>query len=262
MDLKLSGKVVLVTGGAKDIGAAMVQAFAVEGGKVAVIDRDQEAGVALGESLGAEVQFIAADLSEGQACRQAVEQTVAAFGGVDVLVNNAGFNDGLGLEASPEQFMSSVRSNLLHVYAMTHHALPYLRTGPGCIVNLGSKVAVTGQGHTSGYAAAKGAINALTREWAVALAPEGIRVNCVLPAECLTDQYERFFQSQANPDAVQKNIGKLVPLEQRLTTPEEIAHTVVFLASFCSSHTTGQLVFVDGGYTHLDRAVGHDPEKW
>ena len=126
----------------------------------------------MGESLGAEVQFIAADLSEGQACRQAVEQTVAAFGGVDVLVNNAGFNDGLGLEASPEQFMSSVRSNLLHVYAMTHHALPYLRTGPGCIVNLGSKVAVTGQGHTSGYAAAKGAINALTREWAVALAPE------------------------------------------------------------------------------------------
>jgi L-fucose dehydrogenase len=161
-----------------------------------------------------------------------VEQTVAAFGGVDVLVNNAGFNDGLGLEASPEQFMSSVRSNLLHVYAMTHHALPYLRTGPGCIVNLGSKVAVTGQGHTSGYAAAKGAINALTREWAVALAPEGIRVNCVLPAECLTDQYERFFQSQANPDAVQKNIGKLVPLEQRLTTPEEIAHTVVFLHPF------------------------------
>ena len=129
MDLELSGKVVLVTGGAKGIGAAMVQAFAVEGGKVAVIDRDQEAGVALGESLGAEVQFIAADLSEGQACRQAVEQTVAAFGGVDVLVNNAGFNDGLGLEASPEQFMSSVRSNLLHVYAMTHHALPYLRTG-------------------------------------------------------------------------------------------------------------------------------------
>ena len=155
----------------------------------------------MAESLGAEVQFITADLSEGQACRQAVEQTVAAFGGVDVLVNNAGFNDGLGLEASPEQFMSSVRSNLLHVYAMTHHALPYLRTGPGCIVNLGSKVAVTGQGHTSGYAAAKGAINALTREWAVALAPEGIRVNCVLPAECLTDQYERFFQSQANPDS-------------------------------------------------------------
>ena len=146
MDLELSGKVVLVTGGVKGIGAAMVQAFAVEGGKVAVIDRDQEAGVALAESLGAEVQFIAADLSEGQACRQAVEQTVAAFGGVDVLVNNAGFNDGLGLEASPEQFMSSVRSNLLHVYAMTHHALPYLRTGPGCIVNLGSKVAVTGQG--------------------------------------------------------------------------------------------------------------------
>jgi len=191
-----------------------------------------------------------------------VEQTVSLFGGLDVLVNNAGFNDGLGLETSPEDFMTSVQNNLLHVYAMTHYALPQIRKGAGCILNLGSKVSVTGQGQTSAYAAAKGAISALTREWAVALATDKIRVNCVIPAECLTDQYEQFFQSQTDPDAAKKAIADLVPFAQRLTTPEEIAQTIVFLASECSSHTTGQLVYVDGGYTHFDRAVGHDHNKW
>jgi len=191
-----------------------------------------------------------------------MEQTVSLFGGLDVLVNNAGFNDGLGLETSPEDFMTSVQNNLLHVYAMTHYALPQIRKGAGCILNLGSKVSVTGQGQTSAYAAAKGAISALTREWAVALAPDKIRVNCVIPAECLTDQYEQFFQSQTDPDAAKKAIADLVPFAQRLTTPEEIAQTIVFLASECSSHTTGQLVYVDGGYTHFDRAVGHDHNKW
>ncbi|HHZ77449.1 MAG TPA: SDR family oxidoreductase, partial [Candidatus Lambdaproteobacteria bacterium] len=194
--------------------------------------------------------------------KQAVEQTILMFGGLDVLVNNAGFNDGLGLETPPEEFMISVQNNLLHVYAMTHYALPQLRKGPGCILNLGSKVSVTGQGKTSAYAAAKGAISALTREWAVALAPYKIRVNCVIPAECLTDQYEQFFQTQTNPEATKKAIADLVPFAQRLTTPEEIAQTIVFLASDRSSHTTGQFIFVDGGYTHFDRAVGHEHNKW
>ena len=140
--------------------------------------------------------------------------------------------------------------------------MPQLRKGPGCILNLGSKVSVTGQGKTSAYAAAKGAISALTREWAVALAPYKIRVNCVIPAECLTDQYEQFFQTQTNPEATKKAIADLVPFAQRLTTPEEIAQTIVFLASDRSSHTTGQFIFVDGGYTHFDRAVGHEHNKW
>ena len=92
-------------------------------------------------------------------------------------------------------------------------------------------------------------------EWAVALAAEEIRVNCVMPAECLTDQYDQFFQLQSNPEATRKAVGDLVPLGRRLTTPEEVAQTIVFLAS-------GQLIFVDGGYTHFDRAVGHDHSKW
>ena len=262
MDLGLRDKIVLVTGGAKGIGAATVKAFLAEDCKVVIVDRDTEAGPVLAKSSGSKARFVEAELTNLKSCKQAVEQTVSWFGGLDVLVNNAGFNDGLGLETSPEDFMTSVQNNLLHVYAMTHYSLPQLRKGPGSILNLGSKVSVTGQGKTSAYAAAKGAISALTREWAVALAPEKVRVNCVIPAECITDQYEQFFQTQTNPEAAKKAIADIVPFEQRLTTPEEIAQTIVFLASESSSHTTGQLVFVDGGYTHFDRAVGHDHNKW
>ena len=262
MDLGLRDKIVLVTGGAKGIGAATVKAFLAEDCKVVIVDRDTEAGPVLAKSSGSKASFVEADLTNLKSCKQAVEQTVSWFGGLDVLVNNAGFNDGLGLETSPEDFMTSVKNNLLHVYAMTHYALPQIRKGPGCILNLGSKVSVTGQGKTSAYAAAKGAISALTREWAVALAPEKVRVNCVIPAECITDQYEQFFQTQTNPEAAKKTIADIVPFEQRLTTPEEIAQTIVFLASDRSSHTTVQLIFVDGGYTHFDRAVGHDHNKW
>ena len=262
MDLGLRDKIVLVTGGAKGIGGATVKAFLAEDCKVVIVDRDTEAGPVLAKSSGSKARFVEADLTNLKSCKQAVEQTVSWFGGLDVLVNNAGFNDGLGLETSPEDFMTSVKNNLLHVYAMTHYALPQIRKGPGCILNLGSKVSVTGQGKTSAYAAAKGAINSLTREWAVALAPDKIRVNCVIPAECLTDQYDQFFQTQTNPEAAKKAIADIVPFEQRLTTPEEIAQTIVFLASDSSSHTTGQLIFVDGGYTHFDRAVGHEHNKW
>ena len=96
----------------------------------------------------------------------------------------------------------------------------------------------------------------------MALVPDKIRVNCVIPAECLTDQYEQFFESQTDPEDAKKAIADIVPFEKRLTTPEEIAQTIVFLASDCSSHTTGQLVYVDGGYTHFDRAIGHNHNKW
>jgi len=262
MELGLNDKVILITGGARGIGAAAVRAFINEKSNVVFVDRDYESGSELAKSSGPNGRFIEAELNSPESCRQVVEKTLSFFGGIDVLVNNAGFNDGMGLETPPEKFMNSVRTNLLHVYAMTHYSLPQLRKNNGCLVNIGSKVSETGQGNTSAYAAAKGAIQALTREWAVALAPDNIRVNCVIPAECHTDQYEQFFQSRKNPEATRKAISNLVPLSNRLTTPDEIAQTIVFLSSDCSSHTTGQHIFVDGGYTHFDRAVSHDHDKW
>ena len=129
------------------------------------------------------------------------------------------------------------------------------------IVNVTSKVAWTGQGGTSGYAAAKGAINALTREWAVALAKDAVRVNCVVPAECESDQYDRWFSSQPDPAAARRRVEELVPLGHRLTRAEELADAIVWLASSRASHVTGQFLFIDGGYTHLDRAAT-SPHAW
>ena len=206
--------------------------------------------------------FIEAELAETAACERVVRETLKAFGRIDVLVNNAGVNDGKDLSTSPEEFMASVHLNLSHVYALAHLCREELAKHAGAIVNVSSKVAVTGQGNTSGYAAAKGAMNALTREWAVALAPDNVRVNCVIPAECITPQYQRWFDSLKDPAATRAAVERLVPLGNRMTTPDELAAMIVFLASPRSSHTTGQIVFVDGGYSHLDRAVSSDHSKW
>ena len=262
MNLELKGRTALVTGGASGIGEATVRLLAAEGARVAIVDKDAERGAALAAELGDSVIGVAADLTSDDDCRQAVESTALAFGGIDVLVNNAGVNDGVDLDQSPADFMRSLQRNLFHVYAVTHHARDHLRKANGAIVNVSSKVSVTGQGSTSGYAAAKGGVNALTREWAVALAKDGVRVNCVVPAECDTPQYENWFKTLPDPAGTRAAIEALVPLGRRMTSKEEIAAMIVFLASPVSAHTTGQIVFVDGGYTHLDRAYSHEHSKW
>ena len=162
----------------------------------------------------------------------------------------------VGLEkGNYELFMNSLHKNLVHYYLLAHHALPYLKKSKGSIVNINSKTAETGQGGTSAYAAANGGRNALTREWAVELLPFGIRVNAVVVAECFTPLYEKWLQALPNPEEKLKSIKAKIPLGQRFTTKEEIANTVAFLLSEKSSHTTGQLIHVDGGYVHLDRAL-------
>ena len=124
-------------------------------------------------------------------------------------------------------------------------------------MNITSKTAETGQGNTSAYAAANGGRNALTREWAVELLKHGIRVNAVVVAECYTPAYETWIRTLAEPEKKLASIVEKIPLENRMTTSEEIANMVVFLLSDKSSHTTGQIVHVDGGYVHLDRALAN-----
>ena len=200
--------------------------------------------------------FSFAELTNPIQCQKAVEEVTARFGRIDGLVNNAGANDGVGLEnGSYEKFVESLHSNLIHYYLMAHHALPELIKSKGAIVNIGSKIAFTGQGGSSGYAAANGGRNSLTREWSVELLPYGIRVNAVIIAKCLTPFYERWIGAFDEPEKKLKSIADKIPFENRMTEPKEIANTVVFLLSGASSHTTGQLVFVDGGYTHLDRVL-------
>ena len=259
MDLQLTGKVVLITGGAKGIGAAITRAVAREGAIPVVVDRDASACDRIISELKldrAHDHHVILDLQSAPHCEQAVAHAASKFGHIDALINNAGVNDGIGLErGAPEKFLASLQRNLLHYYNMAHYALPHLKQARGSIVNIASKTAVTGQGNTSGYVAAKGAILGLTREWAAELLPYGIRVNAVVPAEVMTPLYEQWLSTFPDPDAKRKSIAAKVPLGHRMTTPDEIAAMVTFLISAQASHITGQHIYVDGGYVHLDRAL-------
>lgn len=248
MNLSLENRVIIVSGGARGIGEGIVKILLAEKAVPVVID--QRVSTLEG------VVTIQADLTNPQACANAIEKIAKEFGSIDGLVNNAGVNDGVNLEhGNYDLFIQSMHKNLVHYYLLAHHALPYLKTSKGAIVNISSKTAETGQGGTSAYAAANGGRNALTREWAVELLPFGIRVNAVVVAECYTPMYQEWIQTQSNPEEKLKAIQANIPLGNRFTTPEEIGQTVSFLLSEKSSHTTGQLIHVDGGYVHLDRAL-------
>ena len=256
MDLQLNDKVIIVTGGAKGIGAGIVKVLASENALPVIVGRKEEDNLKMLESIGNKGFQVVAELTKPEECDHAIKKIGEKFNRIDGLVNNAGLNDGVSLEhGTYEQFVASLHKNLIHYYLMAHHALPYLKQSKGAIVNIGSKTAETGQGNTSAYAASNGGRNALTREWAVELLKYKIRVNSLIVSECWTPQYADWINKQENGAGNLETITNRVPLENRMTTPEEIANMVVFLLSEKSSHTTGQIIHVDGGYVHLDRAI-------
>jgi L-fucose dehydrogenase len=261
MDLQLKDKVIIVSGGAKGIGEGISKVLAAEGAIPFIIGRNEQdnlATVSAIEAAGGKAYQFAAELTEPAACEAAVKAVLAKTGRIDGLVNNAGVNDGVGLASGNyEGFIASLHRNLVHYYLLVHHALPALKKSKGAIVNISSKTAETGQGNTSGYAASNGGRNALTREWAVELLKDSIRVNAIVVAECWTPLYEKWVKTLANPEEKLKEIVGKIPLENRMTTSEEIANMTAFLLSARSSHTTGQLIHVDGGYVHLDRALAN-----
>ena len=260
MDLGLHNSVILVTGGGAGIGQAITRACLDEGATVVVVSRASDnVKNFLAEMLNTrrKCDFVETHLADVAQCKRAVDYVQSRYGKLLGLVNNAGVNDGIGLESgSPDRFVESLQQNLVHYYAMAHYALPLLKASHGSIVSISSKVALTGQGGTSAYAAAKGAQLALTREWAAELAPHNVRANAVLPAEVMTPLYERWISTRPDPQAALDQIRSRIPLGHRFTEASEIAAMTAFLLSPTqSAHTTGQLIVVDGGYTHLDRAL-------
>lgn len=256
MNLNLQDKVFLISGGAKGIGGAISKGLIAEGAIPVFIDPSLAEGKELLDLAQGRALQIPIRLFSPEQAKAAVDLTVEKFGRIDGVVNNAGANDGVGLEhGSPEAYVNSVSKNLFHYYYLAHYALPYLKKSKSAIVNISSKTAVTGQGNTSGYISAKGAQLALTREWAVELLPYQIRVNAILPAEVYTPMYANWIQSFPNPEEKLAEINQRIPLGHRMTTPEEIAAMAIFLLSDQAAHITGQHLYVDGGYTHLDRAL-------
>lgn len=257
MDLKLKAKVVIVTGGGSGIGGAISLLLAEEGAIPVILDRNPLEGDLRDrlQRLQPRTRSVRLELKDEARCADAVAAAHAEFGHIDGLVNNAGANDGAGLDAGRAAFVASLEANLIHAYVMAHYCVPHLKAARGAIVNIASKTALTGQGGTSGYVASKGGLLALTREWAAELASAGVRVNAVVPAEVMTPLYRTWLAKFPDPDAALAEITARIPLGKRMTRAEEIADAVAFLLSERASHMTAQWLFVDGGYVHLDRSL-------
>ncbi|HEY4156021.1 MAG TPA: SDR family oxidoreductase [Puia sp.] len=262
MDLQLKDKVIIVTGGAKGIGEGISRVLAAEGARVAIVGRKEEDNRNLVREIresGGEAFSFQAELTRPEVCEKTINEIISSLGRINGLVNNAGLNDGVGLETGNyDRFMISMHNNIVHYYLMAHFALPELIKSKGAILNISSKSAETGQGNTSAYAAANGGRNALTREWAVELLKYQVRVNAIVVAECWTPQYANWIRKFPDSEKRLNEIISRIPLGNRMTTIGEIGNMAAFLISERSSHTTGQLIHVDGGYVHLDRALKNE----
>ena len=242
--------VVLITGALTGIGRATALAFAREGARVAISGRRDEAGQKLAaelQKLGAEAEFLRADVRHDENVRDLVDRTVARFGRLDVAVNCAGTEGTPGplTNQTAETYTATFDTNVLGtLLSMKHEMRVMLAQGSGSIVNVSSTAGHTGAAGASVYSASKHAVEGLTKSAALEAASSGVRVNTVAPGPIETEMLNRF----AGTDERKAALTATVPLK-RVGRPEEIAQTIMFLASDKASFITGASYLVDGGKT-------------
>jgi NAD(P)-dependent dehydrogenase (short-subunit alcohol dehydrogenase family) len=250
--MRFHDRVVIVTGGSKGIGEGCARVFCAEGGLVAILSRGAEAGEALARELNergpGRAIYLTCDVSDHGQIAAAIERTVAAFGRLDCLINNAGWHPpATSLEdTSIEDMERLMRLNFLSTFAASKYALPHLRKTKGTIINMSSMTAILGQHLASAYCATKAAQIGFTRGLAIDLGPEGIRVNAILPSNIETPLMHEWAGSLPDPKS---GLARMASLQVfgRLGTIEEMGRLALFLATEDSSFLTGQAIEAEGG---------------
>ncbi len=250
--MKLEGRVALITGGTSGIGRATAELFAREGAAVTIAGRDPSRGAGTRvelEASGARALFVATDVASPAECDRAVADTLATFGRLDVLVNNAGviLRERTVVQTTPEEWDLTFDVNVKGTYLISRAALPHLPRG-GAIVNNASYLGVVGARGVAAYAAAQGAVVNLTRAMALDHAAAGIRVNCIAAGSVETPMLRQEWAEMGGEGAVRHLFEGKHPLA-RVAQPEEIARLVLFLATDDSSFITGACIPIDGGIT-------------
>ncbi|MCX8210050.1 MAG: 3-oxoacyl-[acyl-carrier-protein] reductase [Lewinella sp.] len=242
----LDGKIALITGGARGIGAAIVRRFVAEGATVAfTYARSTGPAEALVAELGADkAKAYQSDAASFDAAAQLIKDVTADFGNISILVNNAGITrDTLLMRMSEEQWDSVMNNNLKSIFNLTKHALrPLMKSGVGSVINMSSIVGVTGQAGQANYAASKAGIIGFSKSLAKEMGSRNLRCNVITPGFIQTDMTDEL------PEALRESYLSNIPLK-RLGDPDEIAKACVFLGSDLSSYVNGQVLGVDGGLT-------------
>lgn len=248
--MRLAGKSVLVTGAASGFGREIARRFVAEGAKVAVVDLNTEGARVVADELGENAIAVTCDVSRGADVADAVADTIAAFGKLDIAVNNAGWShkNQPMMDVDFETYKRVYEINVDSIYHMTHAAVPHWReTGGGCMINVGSTAGISPRPGLSWYNSSKGAVNLMTKTLAVELAPDGIRVNCLAPVMGATALLETFMGVPDTPENRARFLAT-IPLG-RLCEPEDMANAALYLASDEAGFMTGVVLPVDGGRT-------------
>lgn len=245
--MSFEGKTVVVTGGAKGIGAGCVKVFHREQAQVVILDVDEEAGSKIENQLGDRVLFLSCDISDEKQVAKAMKKAADHFGGIDVLVNNAGILHYATVTETTEQAWDSLMNvNLKGAFLCAKHAIPYMqKAGSGVVVNMSSVQAYVVQEKVAAYVTTKSALIGLTKSIAVDYAPN-IRSVAICPGGVDSELNRDAFQQSADPEkALQETID--IHLVKRMAQPEEIGEMVAYVASKKGSFITGQALRIDGG---------------